>query len=76
MVIEDVLKWLAAFPKINDSDVSNWITNIPEVQQRMGFDTFEMGSSISRGQFSVLVDQLLDPFSISVDLNGNIAEIH
>lgn len=76
VVIEDVLKWLAAFPKINDSDVSNWITNIPEVQQRMGFDTFEMGSSISRGQFSVLVDQLLDPFSISVDLNGNIAEIH
>ena len=76
VVIEDVLKWLAAFPKINDSDASNWITNIPEVQQRMGFDTFEMGSSISRGQFSVLVDQLLDPFSISVDLNGNIAEIH
>lgn len=71
VVNEDILNWLAQIPIIKNSDASNWITDVSEVRKRMGFTTFEEGDVISRGQFSVLIDSLLNPFSISIDFFGN-----
>lgn len=69
--VEDVLEWFSTFPKIKNSDASIWITNMKEVQHMMGFKNLVKGALMTRGQFSVLMDQLLDPFSIEVDLEGN-----
>ena len=74
--VQDVLEWLYSFPIIKDSNAINWINDVDEIKRKMGFEDLSPTAVISRGQFSVLIDQLLDPFKVEVDLNGNIIPIN
>ena len=74
--VSDVLEWLSSFPIIKDSNAINWINDIEKVKRKMGFEDLSSTAVISRGHFSVLIDQLLDPFKVEIDLNGNIIPIN
>lgn len=49
-----------------------WLQNPDDVKNKFNFKSFEPEAHITRGQFAVLMDALLNPFEKEIQHNGNL----
>ncbi len=66
--VSNVLTWFKE--SLPDNELPSWLSTSAAVKEHFNFTEFENSSPITRGQFAVLLDALLDPFSREVNLFG------
>jgi hypothetical protein len=67
--IKNILNWIREIKGDSFSSESEYL----ELWKRHSLSDFSLERTITRGEFSVLVDKIIDPFSnVNVDYYGNI----
>jgi len=66
-----VKKVIAWFQAILKSQEPAWLQNPEEIKNKFNFKAFEPEAIITRGQFAVLMDALLNPFVREIQHNGH-----
>ena len=69
MTIKNILHWIY---KIKEEPSLNQI-NYCEVWKNLNLNDFDLERTVTRGEFSVLLDKIIDPFSkVDIDYYGNL----
>jgi len=66
--VSQVLSWFQTL--LSNQDPPKWLESPEEIKRKFTFTTLKPDERITRGQFAVLLDALLNPFERPVQLNG------
>ena len=68
--IQNVLVWFNTI--LTEEQKPKWLSFPNEIKSKFNFRTFNMGAPMSRGQFAVLLDTLVNPFADEIQHNGKL----
>ena len=49
-----------------------WLSMPNEIKRKFTFNSFNIDAPMSRGQFAVLLDTLVNPFAVEIQHNGKL----
>ena len=68
--IKNVLAWFNTI--LPEEQKPKWLSMPNEIKRKFTFNSFNIDAPMSRGQFAVLLDTLVNPFAVEIQHNGKL----